>query len=594
MADKYTELDFFKVKDNLKEYLKNQEQFKDYDFDGSNLSVLLDVLSYNTVYNNLYTNMAFSEMFLDSAQLRDSAVSRAKELNYVPRSVTSAFAVVQVEVLNVTGNPSFITLPKYSKFTGKGGNVSYTFTTNETYAIDASSGSYCSGNIPIYEGIVATEAFEVKDLSQRFILSNPGVDSTSISVRVRDTVEPNADVTEYTIRDNLFGVLSDDPVFYLNEADKGRYEISFGKGVFGVQPPTGAVVEVSYRVATGEAANGVKSFILNNALEGYNTKVTTMSRSVGGSARETVESIKYFAPKAIQIQDRAVVANDFKILLKNKFPEITAISVYGGEEVDPPQFGRTIISLAVNDMDGFSENVRQRCLAFLKDRCVLAVEPVIASPEYMYISVHTDVKYDQSKTGVGAGSVHTMVDDAIKDFTRTNLNDFGQTLRTSKLIGAIDDSFNKIVSNETHVRAIIQFRPSLDSQNKYEIYFKNELFVNKYVAAGDEIADYTPSVQSSAFAISEQTGYLMDDGRGVLNFIRNVNTTFTYIKKAVGAVDYKTGKITLNKADITSFTGAGIEFSVLPKYSDIVSPKSRIIKIRDTDITISVAGVHGG
>jgi hypothetical protein len=319
-----------------------------------------------------------------------------------------------------------------------------------------------------------------------------------------------------------------------------------------------------------------------------------MSRSVGGSARETVESIKYFAPKAIQIQDRAVVANDFKILLKNKFPEITAISVYGGEEVDPPQFGRTIISLAVNDMDGFSENVRQRCLAFLKDRCVLAVEPVIASPEYMYISVHTDVKYDQSKTGVGAGSVHTMVDDAIKDFTRTNLNDFGQTLRTSKLIGAIDDSFNKIVSNETHVRAIIQFRPSLDSQNKYEIYFKNELFVNKYVAAGDEIADYTPSVQSSAFAISEQTGYLMDDGRGVLNFIRNVNTTFTYIKKAVGAVDYKTGKITLNKADITSFTGAGIEFSVLPKYSDIVSPKSRIIKIRDTDITISVAGVHGG
>lgn len=594
MAEKFTELDFFRIKDNLKEYLKNQEQFKDYDFDGSNISVLLDVLAYNTMYNNIYTNMAFSEMFLDSAQLRDSAVSRAKELNYVPRSTTSAFAVVQVEVLNVTGNPAFITLPKHAKFTGKGGNISYTFTTAQTYAIDAPNGSYCSGNIPIYEGVIATEAFEVKTADQRFILSNPGIDTTSISVAVRATVEPNATSVEYTLRDNLFGVLSDDEVFYLNEADKGRYEISFGKNIFGTQPGIGAVIEVSYRVSAGEVANGIKSFTLNNALEGFNTKVTTMSRSVGGASRETVESIKYFAPKSIQIQDRAVVANDFKILLKNKFPEITAISVYGGEEIDPPQFGRTIISLAVNDMDGFSENVRARCLAYLKDRCVLAIEPIIRTPEYMYISVETSVKYDQSKTGLGAGAVRSLVDNAIKEFNRTTLNDFGQSLRMSKLATCIDRSFDKIVSNETHVRAIIPLRPALDSQNKYEIYFQNELDPNKFVQAGDDIIDYVPCVKTSTFFIGNQSGYLMDDGRGVLNFIRNVNTTFTYIKKAVGSVDYKTGKITLNKADITAFNGEAIEFSVVPKYSDIVAPKSRIIKIRDTDIEIAVAGVHGG
>lgn len=594
MAEQYSELDFFEVKKSLKEYLKSQENFKDYDFAGSNINVLLEILSYNTVYNNIYTNMAFSEMFLDSAQLRDSAVSRSKELNYTPRSVTSAFAVVQVEVLGVVGNPAFITLPKHSKFTGKGGNVSYTFTTDQTYAIDASSGSYCSGNIPIYEGLIATEAFEVKSADQRFILTNPDIDTTSISMSVRATTDKESVAVEYTKRDNLFGVMVDDPIYYIQEADKGRYEISFGRNVFGHQPIIGNVIEVTYRVASGVAPNGIKSFTLNNAVEGYTTKVTTMARAEGGLDRESVESIKYFAPKSIQIQDRAVVASDYKILLKNKFPEITAISVYGGEEVEPPQYGRTIISLAVNDMDGFSENVRNRCMEYLRERSVLSIEPIIRTPEYMYISVESSVKYDRSKTSRGAGSITNSVDEAIRNFSKTYLSDFGQTLRLSKLSSAIDVSVEQIISNETHVRAIIPLVPTIGTQNKYEISFKNELEPNKYVVAGDVIEDYVPCVKSSTFYITNKPGYLMDDGKGVLHFIRNVNDTFTYVKKGVGAVNYKTGKITLNKADITKYNGSGIEFSVVPKYSDIVSPKSRIIKIRDTDIGVVVTGVHGG
>jgi len=212
----------------------------------------------------------------------------------------------------------------------------------------------------------------------------------------------------------------------------------------------------------------------------------------------------------------------------------------------------------------------------------------------MYISVKTTVKYDQTKTSRGAGSIQASVDEAIRNFSKTTLSDFGQTLRLSKLTSAIDDSVLQIVSNETHVRAIIPLIPSLGTQNKYEISFKNELAANRYVVAGDDIEDYVPCVMSSPFYISEKSGYLMDDGKGILHFIRNVNNTFTYIKKSVGLVDYVTGKITLNKADITSFNGSGIEFSVVPKYSDIVSPKSRIIKMRDTDIEITVTGVHGG
>jgi len=594
MAQKYTDLDFFQIKDNLKDFLKDQEAFKDYDFDGSNISVMLDILAYNTMYNNVYTNMAFTEMFLDSAQLRDSVVSRAKELNYVPRSRTSSFAVVQVEILDVVGLPSFITIPKHTKFVGKAGNITYTFTNDRAYAVTATDGVYCSGNIPIYEGPIVTEAFEVKSADQRFILSNENIDATSISMTVRQTVEKDSLSTEYTLRDNLFGVSKDDEIYYLNEADKGRYEVTFGKNKFGLQPSIGNVIEVTYRVSSGDAANGIKSFSVLTNIEGYVARVTTMSRSTGGAERETVESIKYFAPKSIQIQDRAVTASDYKILLKNKFPEITAISVYGGEEIEPPQYGRTIVSMAVNDMDGFSENVRQRCLDYLMERSVLAVEPIILAPEYMYVNVNTKVKYDLSKTSLGEGAVTNMVDRAIRDFSKTRLNDFGQTMHLSKLSSAIDGSFDKIISNETNIRAIIPVVPSLDSQNKYEIYFMNELATNSYVVAGNSIDEYVPVVKSTVFYIDNKNGYIMDDGKGVIHFVRNVNNTFTYVKRAIGTVDYKTGKITINKVNITGFIGSGIEFSIAPKYSDIVSPKSRIIKIRDADIEIKVSGVHGG
>lgn len=593
MAEKFTELDFHKVKENIRDYLKSQSTFMDYDFSGAALNVLLDVLAYNTLYNNTYTNFAFAEMFLDSAQLRDSVVSRAKELNYVPRSVTSSFGVVQVEVLNVEGLPAFLTLPKYSKFIGRANNETFTFTTNQTYAIDASSGSYCSGDIAIYEGIIATEGFEVKDGRQRFILSNPNIDTTSLELRVRDTVEPDSEVTDFLLKDNLFGVERDDPVFYLNEADKGRYEVSFGKDIFGREPIVGNVIEVTYRVASGSAPNGIKNYTFNGTVEGYQVKVTSMAKSVGGADREDIESIRYFAPKALQVQDRAVVANDYKVLLKNKFPEITALSVYGGEELNPPQFGRTVVSLAVNDMDGFSENVRNRCLEFLQDRSVLGIEPIILSPEYMYISVDTDVKFDRSRTAEGAGTIRNHVYSTIRNFSKNNLSDFGETLYLSKLIAEIDNSFEHIISNETSVRAIISFEPFIRTQSKYELYFQNRLKINRRIAAGDDISDYSPTVRTTPFQIDELDGYVMDDGNGILHFVRNVNNTFTYVKKAVGSVEYDTGKITLNKVNITDFEGSGIEFQVLPRDADIRSPKSRIIRIRDEDIDITVNGVYG-
>lgn len=593
MAENFMELDFFAVKQNLKEYLATQEQFKDYDFEGSNINVLLDLLAYNTVYNNTYSNMAFSEMFLDSAQIRDSVVSRAKELNYIPRSRTSSYAVVQVEILNVVGNPPFIILPKYTKFTGKAGNVSYTFTTNETYAIDASSGSYCSGNIPIYEGLIATEAFVVTgDNQQKILLNNKDVDTTSISVTVRQNENPDSVTQEFIVKENLFGVLADDPVFYLQEGTKERYEISFGQNVFGKQPVAGNVILVSYRLSSGQSPNGIKSFTLNNMVEGYNTKVTTMSTSFGGSEREDVESIKYFAPRSIQVQDRAVITNDYKILLKNKFPEITAISVYGGEDATPPQYGRTIISVAINNMDSFSDAIRERITDYLKERTAVAIEPIVKPPEYMYVTIVSDVTYDTKKTTASSGNIKNIVKNAVTSFWAVNLNDFGKTLRTSKLIAAIDNSDKSISSNDTDIRIVIPVVPSLETQNKYELYFENQIDAGRPIDIGDSLSSYTTAIKSSIFTVGGETGYIIDDGKGILNLIKNVNDSFTYLKKAVGTVDYSTGKVVLNKMNITAFNGDGIEVSVRPKNTDIYTPKSRIISIRDSDILLNVNGEH--
>jgi hypothetical protein len=593
MAENFMELDFFEVKKNLKEYLSTQDRFKDYDFEGSNINVLLDVLAYNTVYNNIYSNMAFSEMFLDTAQVRDSVVSKAKELNYIPRSRTSSYAVVQVEVLNVVGLPPFIVLPKYTKFTGKVGNVSYSFTTNETYAIDAASGSYCSGNIPIYEGLVATEAFVVTDNpQQKIVLSNKDVDTTSISVTVRQNSDPQSNTEEFIAKENLFGILAEDPVFYLQEGAKEQYEITFGQNVFGKQPVPGNVILVSYRLSSGESPNGIKSFTMNNLVEGYNTKVTTMSTSFGGSEREDVDSIKYFAPRSIQVQDRAVITEDYKILLKNKFPEITAISVYGGEEASPPQYGRTIISVAINNMDSFSDAIRDRITDYLKERTTVAIEPVVKSPEYMYISVESTVVYDTKKTGASSGTIKNIVKKAITDYWSKNLNDFGKTLRTSRLMAVIDASDKSVSSNDTDVRIVIPVVPSLETQNKYEIYFENEIEAGRPISIGDSLSNYNTAVRSSIFTVDGQTGYIIDDGKGILNLIKNVNDSFTFIKKSIGTVDYITGKIVLNKMNITEFNGNGIEISVRPQNTDIRTPKSRIISIRDSDILLKVNGEH--
>ena len=361
------QLDFDTVKENLKTYLKGQAQFKDYDFAGSNMSVLLDVLAYNTYYNNFYTNMTYAEMFLDSAQLRESVISHAKELNYLPASSRSSQAIVQVELVDMVETPTFVTIPKYARVSGKPatGNKVYTFLTDESYTIIPKDGRYCVNGVRVFEGKKVEEAFRVTGIpSQKFRITNSNVDTASIAMTVRESAEIGAKSEEYVMRTSILGVKSKDKVFYIQPSGEDTYEIHFGQNAFGVMPPANSIVDITYRINNEDKPNGIDRFITQR-IGGYKAQVTTIMPSEGGSAPEGIESIRFFAPKSIQIQDRAVTESDYEILLRNEFPEIQAVSVYGGEELNPPQYGRVVVAVDVYKAEGVSANNKAKFKSYL-------------------------------------------------------------------------------------------------------------------------------------------------------------------------------------------------------------------------------------
>ena len=586
-----TELDFFAAKDALKNYLKGQTQFRDYDFDGSNMNVLLDVMSYNTYMNNFYTNMAYSEMFLDTAQTRQSAISHAKELNYLPRSCISSAARVQIDI-SPNDAPSFIIIPKGTKFTGRTGNTPYTFSTDRSYTVTQVDGLYCVSNISIYEGKLVTEYYTATSgTTQRFILNNTDVDTSSISVAVRASAAAGAVSTEFTRKDSIFGVTATDPVFYIQPTDSDSYEITFGKDVFGKQPVVNNVIEVSYRISSKTAPNGIRTFTSEN-IAGYPVTITTIAKSDGGTDRESIESIRFFAPKSIQIQDRAVTESDYEIILKNQFPEIQAISVYGGEELTPPRYGRVVVAVDVQNAEGVSENSKNAYYTYLKERCPIGIEPIVISPEFMFLNVDAKVYYNTKTTTASESDIRVAAKAAIVAYSTNNLSDFRKTFRFSKLGYDIDKSNANILSNDTEVLAIIPINPVLNTATSYTLNFKNILITDHLLTDNESIADHKPAIKSSQFTYNGKTAFIQDNGAGVLQILRTTSTGFVYLNRNIGSVNYVTGQIIITNLSVSAFIGAEIKIYGRTASKDIAAPKDRIITIREQDINITVYGVR--
>ena len=392
-----TQLDFDSYKDSLKTFLKAQDRFKDYDFDGSNLSVLLDVLSYNTYQNAFYLNMISNEMFLDSAKLRDSVVSHAKELNYLPRSFRSSSAVIQLVITSSDASKRSIVIPKGTSFTSRVDDFTYNFSTTENYVITnrTPSGSnfvYESEAIRVYEGNYLSDTYTVNYANPLiYKISNKRVDLESGLVTVFE--DNGTTVQTYRRATSLFGHDGNSKVFFLQPGIGDTYEVVFGDGVVGRKPKNNSVCIIEYRTCSGELPNGAFRFINTARIDNEpNIVIETITAAADGAVAEDLSSIKYNAPRAFTTQERAVTSEDYENLLKANFPEINAVVAYGGEDANPPQFGRIFLSIDLDEVDGLPKIKEAEYKKFLRSRSSVAIEPLFVSPDYTYLYVDTNIK----------------------------------------------------------------------------------------------------------------------------------------------------------------------------------------------------------
>lgn len=584
-----TNIDFDTHKNTLKQYLKSQDRFKDYDFDGSNINVLLDILSYNTFHNAFYLNMIGNEMFMDTAQLRDSVVSHAKELNYTPRSFKSAEANVNITILSSDTSKRSIAIPRGTTFTSPFMNRNYTFSTNENivitdYTINSNNTvSFLGSNITLYEGYYVTDTFTYSaDRAQRYVLTNKNVDISSIIVTVIEDVGNT--VLTHTRAQSLFNLNGDSRVYFLQACENDQYEILMGDGVSGRRPKDNSIISVEYRISNGQLPNGCKTFNADSTIDGETRIiVSTNTPAQSGSVSEDIESIKYNAPRHFTTQERAVTTEDYENILKQNFPEINTVSAYGGEDLDPPQFGKVFVAVDLVDVDGVPAAKKDEYYRFLKPRSPVSIDPVFVNPEYLYISVNSTVKYNINTTKLTQDDIKTLVSTAIVNYAQANLNDFNRVFRYSKVVQAIDNSQSAIISNETTVRAIKVITPTLGINTTFDVKFLIPLDTSLSVAAGG----YT--IQSSKFIYNNQRATLRDNGAGSLDIISVRNGQ---IITSIGTVNYETGLLQLSNFNVSQYDGAGIKIYAIPRNKDIQTINNVILNIIEEDIDLTIVPVR--
>lgn len=574
-------LDFFETKSALKTYLSNQTRFADYDFEGSNMNVLLDLLAYNTFYNNYYYNMAISEMFLDSAQERNSMISHAKELNYLPRSRRSAKAVVTFTI-TATQSGNFFIIPKDTKISGKCGNTTFTFLTEKAYtAVTAmtnasSPRTFLAQNVEVYQGRLITETLDTSNT----ILSNNMIDTRSLYVEVNGE--------EYVYKTDIFGITATDKVFYLQPEEDEKYSLQFGQDKFGKQPTPGDNITAKYRINSAEEANGVTSMTSSGLPGASNVSIVVTTPSNGGLSPETTESIRAFAPKALQVQERAVTKRDYEILLRNRFPNIEAISVYGGDEVDPPQFGKVIISVDVTGGEGAADFEIASFTDYLKDKTPLTIEPVFVPAKFLFIDTVVDVVFDPNITTKSASQIRSEITNAITSYSTSNLADFNKTLRQSRLAATLDAVDNSIISSSIFASPIIQYVPILSIVTNPAFSYETALVQPYAYDATTGLSGFTPAVRTTKLTIEGTLCTLQDDGAGKMMAVTASTSSVSVFKRSIGTINYSTGAIKLSNLVVDSYEGSAIKFIANSVAKDVKAPKDRIITIRGEDITVNV------
>ena len=578
-----SELDFDTIKTNLKTFLSAQSEFQDYDFEGSGLSVLIDLLAYNTHYNGIYTNLAVNEMFLDSASKRASVVSLSKMLGYTPRSAVCARAVVNATISAPSSSPDVATLSAQQPFSTSIDGTSYTFYNLEDVTVARSTGgTYTFSNLNIIEGTPLSYKYTVAT-GVRYIIPNANIDVSTLSVQVQES--STSDLFEtFTRAEDLTAVTDVTKVYFLKEIDDGLYEITFGDGVLGVAVETGNVVTINYFVSSLDAPNSANIFTYNGAsILGSNLSVVTTSAASNGAASEDISSIKFNAPRLFAAQNRAVTPDDYKALIYSKFPAAQTVSVWGGEDNNPPVYGKTYICVKPKDANKLTNQQKELISSeILNPRSVVSITPEIVDPEYFNIKVTTFVHYNPKETSKTASQIETIVKNAILAYDVNELQKFDGVLRYTKLTGIIDQSDPSIINNITRLMVRHPHLPQYGVNAQYVLNLINPISQDggKQGEVFASTGIYIPG--------STRVHYLDDDAAGNIRlYYLNSNLDKVVVNSTQGTIDYANGLVKVNGLNIVSLDGAFFEWQVKPESYDIVSALNQIVQIDPTLLSVT-------
>jgi len=599
---KFTNLDYDQIKTSIKDYLRASSTFTDFDFEGSNFSVLIDTLAYNTYITAFNSNMTVNESFLDSATLRENVVSLARNIGYVPRSRACAKAEVSFSVTIADQLTSTLDLEAGLVCVGSANDSNFIFSIPERVVTTVDSNRNATfNNINIYQGTFLEKSFLVDgSLDQRFILDNPYIDSSTIVVRIRDSVNDVSEGREYQVADNILKVDSTTEMYLLQEVQDEKYELLFGDGYFGKKLATGNVIDVSYIITDGKDGNGAANFAFAGRFKDDQGKIevptnsitiTTNQNAMNGADIESVDSIKYFAPRIYSSQHRAVTARDYEAIIQNIYPNTESVSVVGGEELTPPQFGNVVISIKPKNGDYISDFDRSSILSKLKQYSLSGINQQIIDLKVLYVEIDSAVYYNTSQV-TNVNDLKARITNTLTSHRSSNINKFGGRFKYSKVCQIIDTVDDAVTSNITRVIIRRNLKALINQSAQYELCFGNKFHYNK-----DGF-----NIKSTGFKIagSNEVYYFTDvpkeNGMGTISIVRDSSDDGTYkvIVKSAGTVDYTKGEIIINTVNITSTIEPNnvIEIQAIPESNDVIGltdlyldfavSKSTINMIKDT------------
>jgi hypothetical protein len=587
--NQFTNLDFGDLRTQIKDYLRTNSNFTDFDFEGSNFSVLIDILAYNSYITAYNTNMQANEAFLDSATLRENVISHARNIGYVPRSKRASKAKISFSVDSTGFNSKTITLNAGVIALGavQGGNYIFSIPSNITVAVDDSNIAYFD-NIDIYEGTYLTKTFTVdySQANQRFIIPNSGVDTTTIRVSVT-----NSTTETYTLYENILNVDNTSRLFLLQEIEDEKYEILFGDDILGKKPTHGSVITISYIVTNGKSADGSANFTFSGNLKDNNSVsitsgislLTTISSSQNGDDIETIDSVKYLAPRVYASQYRAVTANDYKGLIPYIYSNVDSVSAYGGDELNPPEYGKVFISIKPRNGNYLSQITKDDILKKLRQYSIAGIKPEIIDLKYLYVELDTTIYYNTSFTS-DVILLKNQVINTIKSYSASSdVNSFGGRFKYSKINALIDNTNKAITSNITKVKMRRDLQAQINKFATYELCFGNKF----HQKAGNY------NIKSSGFNIKGISDVLyltdspIDSSKGKILFFKLVNNVPVVVSSNAGTVNYTDGEILLNIVNITSTSlpNNTIQIQAMPESNDVIALKESYLQI-DTSNTI--------